>query len=69
MEQPFNNINKVAGSLSLPGDKSISHRSVIFSSMAEGESIIHNLGNGEDVNQPLAASLQWVLHLKVIMIP
>ncbi|MDR3667951.1 MAG: 3-phosphoshikimate 1-carboxyvinyltransferase [Ignavibacteriaceae bacterium] len=49
MEQQFNKINKVEGTLSLPGDKSISHRSVIFSSLAEGESVIHNLGNGEDV--------------------
>jgi 3-phosphoshikimate 1-carboxyvinyltransferase len=54
MEQPFNKINKVAGSLSLPGDKSISHRSVIFSSMAEGESIIHNLGNGDDVKSTVS---------------
>lgn len=54
MEQPFNKINKVEGSLSLPGDKSISHRSVIFSSLAEGESVIHNLGNGEDVKSTIS---------------
>jgi len=54
MEQPFNKISKVEGSLSLPGDKSISHRSVIFSSLAEGESVIHNLGNGEDVKSTIA---------------
>jgi 3-phosphoshikimate 1-carboxyvinyltransferase len=53
MEQPFNKINQVKGSLSLPGDKSISHRSVIFSSLAEGESVIHNLGNGEDVKSTI----------------
>jgi 3-phosphoshikimate 1-carboxyvinyltransferase len=54
MEQSFNKINKVEGSLSLPGDKSISHRSVIFSSLAEGESVIHNLGNGEDVKSTIS---------------
>ena len=53
MEQSFNKINKVEGSLFLPGDKSISHRSVIFSSLAKGESVIHNLGNGEDVKSTI----------------
>ena len=43
MEQPFNKINKVEGSLSLPGDKSISHRSVIFSSLAEGAVLCYSL--------------------------
>jgi len=54
MEQSFNKINSVEGSLSIPGDKSISHRSVMFSSMAEGESVIHNLGNGEDVKSTVS---------------
>jgi 3-phosphoshikimate 1-carboxyvinyltransferase len=53
MEQPFNKINSVFGSLSLPGDKSISHRSVIFSSLAGGKSVIHNIGNGEDVRSTI----------------
>lgn len=54
MEQTFNKINRVEGALSIPGDKSISHRSVMFSSLAEGESIIHNLGNGEDVKSTMS---------------
>jgi 3-phosphoshikimate 1-carboxyvinyltransferase len=54
MEQAFNKINRVEGTLSIPGDKSISHRSVMFSSMAEGQSIIHNLGNGEDVKSTIS---------------
>ena len=33
----------------MPGDKSISHRAVIFSSLAEGETRIRNLLEGEDV--------------------
>ena len=53
MEQRFNNISRVEGSLIIPGDKSISHRSVMFSSIAEGESKIHNLGNGEDVKSTM----------------
>jgi 3-phosphoshikimate 1-carboxyvinyltransferase len=54
MEQQFNKIDHVEGSLTIPGDKSISHRSVIFSSLAEGESVIHNLGNGEDVKSTIS---------------
>ena len=54
MEQSFNKINRVEGSLVIPGDKSISHRSVIFSSLAKGESVIHNLGNGEDVKSTIS---------------
>ncbi len=50
MLQSFNHINKVHGELELPGDKSISHRAVMFSSLAEGKSKIFNLSNGEDVN-------------------
>ena len=53
MELSFNKINKVEGSLLLPGDKSISHRSVIFSALAKGESIIRNLGNGEDLKSTI----------------
>lgn len=47
--QTFNHIEKVSGDLSLPGDKSISHRAVFFSSMADGKSVIKNLSDGEDV--------------------
>ncbi len=49
MVQEFNKIEKVYGELELPGDKSISHRAVMFASMAKGTSIIYNLSNGEDV--------------------
>ena len=49
MDKYFNNIEKVGGELELPGDKSISHRAVMFSSLAEGKSKIFNLSDGEDV--------------------
>ncbi len=39
----------LVGDVVLPGDKSISHRSLIFSSMAVGQSIISGLLEGEDV--------------------
>ncbi|MBF0215096.1 MAG: 3-phosphoshikimate 1-carboxyvinyltransferase [Magnetococcales bacterium] len=43
------------GEIPLPGDKSISHRAVIFGSLAEGESRIHHLLEGEDVLRTVAA--------------
>ena len=49
MNRPFKKINKISGELNLPGDKSISHRAVMFSSMADGNSRIENLSSSEDV--------------------
>jgi 3-phosphoshikimate 1-carboxyvinyltransferase len=36
------------GDISLPGDKSISHRAVILNSLAKGTAVISNYGPGED---------------------
>lgn len=46
-------IKRVCGEVSLPGDKSITHRSFIFSSIAEGDSFIKNPNTGEDVLRTL----------------
>ena len=40
---------KLAGRVTPPGDKSISHRSLMLNSMAAGEAYVSGLGNGEDV--------------------
>lgn len=53
MKMKFEKIKNVNGELSLAGDKSISHRAVIFSAMAEGESTIKNVSKGEDVRSTL----------------
>jgi 3-phosphoshikimate 1-carboxyvinyltransferase len=53
MNRHFEKVNRIVGELNLPGDKSISHRSLIFSAMAEGESIIRNLSNGADVRSTM----------------
>ncbi|MBC8312334.1 MAG: 3-phosphoshikimate 1-carboxyvinyltransferase [Candidatus Marinimicrobia bacterium] len=39
----------IRGSISLPGDKSISHRGLMLAALADGECVIHNLSTGEDV--------------------
>ncbi|MCP3738738.1 3-phosphoshikimate 1-carboxyvinyltransferase [Rossellomorea sp. BNER] len=36
------------GSITVPGDKSISHRAVMFGAVANGETVIHNFLKGED---------------------
>ena len=43
------NVNHLNGSIRVPGDKSISHRSIIFGSLAEGETKIYDILRGEDV--------------------
>lgn len=43
------------GVIRVPGDKSISHRAVIFSSLATGSALISGLSGGEDVERTLAA--------------
>ena len=43
------NISHLQGSIRVPGDKSISHRSIIFGSLAEGETQVYDILRGEDV--------------------
>jgi 3-phosphoshikimate 1-carboxyvinyltransferase len=53
MIQKIEKINQVKGELTLPGDKSISHRAVMFSAMSDGKSTIKNYLNSEDVNSTI----------------
>ena len=52
---PFNYHSKIEGTYYPPGDKSISHRTLILASHAIGESKISNLLEGEDVINTLKA--------------
>ncbi len=53
MVQKFTKIKSIQGEISLPGDKSISHRALIFSAMAAGESVIENISDGNDVRSTI----------------
>ncbi len=47
-KQLITNVQSLKGTVEIPGDKSISHRSVMFGSIAEGTTTIHNFLEGED---------------------
>lgn len=42
-------MTRLLGAVRVPGDKSISHRALIFGAMAEGRTNVDNLSDGEDV--------------------
>ena len=44
----FTRKNRLRGEITIPGDKSISHRSVMFGSLAEGLTEIHGFLKGAD---------------------
>ncbi|WP_425509029.1 3-phosphoshikimate 1-carboxyvinyltransferase [Virgibacillus doumboii] len=48
-------LRSLTGELTIPGDKSISHRAVILGSLAEGTTKITNFLNGEDCLRTVAA--------------
>ena len=43
------------GTITVPGDKSISHRALILAALAEGTSVVHGLSDGDDVARTRAA--------------
>ncbi|PIU24681.1 MAG: 3-phosphoshikimate 1-carboxyvinyltransferase [Candidatus Infernicultor aquiphilus] len=53
MELVIEKINQLKGNISVPGDKSISHRSLILGSIAQGETRIYNFLNSLDCLQTL----------------
>ncbi|HLA16635.1 MAG TPA: 3-phosphoshikimate 1-carboxyvinyltransferase [Candidatus Limnocylindrales bacterium] len=48
---------RLRGELRMPGDKSISHRALLLSTLARGESHIVGAGDGEDVRSTAAACI------------
>ncbi len=49
MDVIINPQNSIAGEIQVPGDKSISHRSIMLGALAEGDTVIHGLLKGDDV--------------------
>ena len=46
------------GEITIPGDKSISHRSIMFGALAKGTTSVHHFLNGADL-LPRLALLMW----------
>lgn len=44
-----------SATVTVPGDKSLSHRALVFAAIAEGDSLITGLGEGQDVRSTAAA--------------
>lgn len=48
-------ISSIYGAITVPGDKSISHRAIIFGAIAKGTTVIHGFLSGDDCMATLAA--------------
>lgn len=48
------NIQSLRGEIAIPGDKSVSHRSIMFGALAEGETVISNFLPGADCLSTIA---------------
>src|SRR5579863_4340046 len=53
MDQKISPASSISGAISLPGDKSISHRYAMIAAVAEGETRIHNYSTGADCHSTL----------------
>ena len=54
----------IKGEISFPGDKSISHRALMFASLADGDSRISNLATGFDVQSTRTCLEACGIHIK-----
>lgn len=58
-------IRKLNGEIKVPGDKSISHRAIIFGSIAKGETIVHNILLSEDTLRTIECFREMGVHIDV----
>ncbi|HET8944179.1 MAG TPA: 3-phosphoshikimate 1-carboxyvinyltransferase, partial [Dehalococcoidia bacterium] len=54
MEEKVRSARRISGTVSPPGDKSVSHRAAMFNAIAEGEAVIENFLRGADCLATLA---------------
>ena len=65
MEKRITPAEAILGVIQLPGDKSISHRYGILSSIAEGTSVLHNYSKGADCHSTLACMRALGIEIEV----
>ena len=58
--------NGLRGVITIPSDKSISHRAVMFSSLAKGNCVINNFSNGADCHSTLNIFKQLGVNIEFI---
>ena len=59
MKETISPAKSVSGIITVPGDKSVSHRYGMLTAIAEGESKIANYSTGADCQSTLAAWRRW----------
>jgi len=65
MQQTISPASSITGAIVLPGDKSISHRYAMISSIAEGESRIQNYSSGADCHSTLGCMRAMGIEIEV----
>jgi 3-phosphoshikimate 1-carboxyvinyltransferase len=55
MDVTLSRVDRLEGNLAVPGDKSVSHRALIFAAMAAGRSVIRGAAHGADVASTAAS--------------
>ena len=65
MEIKLNKINCVSGIIEVPADKSITHRAVMLSSLAEGNSVVRNYLPSDDCSKTIEAFRQMGAEIKI----
>src|SRR5215467_7806155 len=64
MQETISPAQRVAGSICLPGDKSISHRYAMIAAIAEGASRITNYSTGADCHSTLGCLRAMGIHVE-----
>ena len=57
---------KLQGSIEIPGDKSISHRALIFAALSSGKTKISNLLESEDIKSTINVLIGLGINIKII---
>lgn len=52
-------INRVTGTIQLPGSKSLSNRALLLAALAEGETVVENLLDSDDITYMLKVKGHW----------
>src|SRR5262249_43956230 len=65
MQKKISPAASVSGTITLPGDKSISHRYGMIAAVAEGTSTIHNYSTGADCHSTLACMQSLGIEMEV----